>query len=169
MLIRQEKLEDINEIRELVKSAFLTADHSDGSEYLLIDKLRSSDGFVKELALVAVEEDTILGHIIFTHVMVGERKGLALAPLSVLPTAQKKGVGSALITKAHEIATEMGYDFSVVLGSELYYPKFGYTPAEKYGIKAPFTVPSENFMVVFFTDNCGEISGTVEYVEEMLG
>lgn len=53
MIIRQEKEEDYNQIREVVKKAFKNAEYTDGNEYNLVDKSRQSSGFVKELKLVA--------------------------------------------------------------------------------------------------------------------
>ncbi len=167
MIIRQEKQNDYIKIKEVVKNAFEGAEHSDGNEYNLVDKLRLSSKFVKELALVAEENDEIIGHIMFTEVKVGEKTGLALAPLSVLPKQQKKGVGTALMNKAHKLAKEMGYEFSVVLGSKKYYERVGYKPANQYGILAPFDVPSENFMVLFLNENVFKINGVAQYVKEM--
>ncbi|MFI3174922.1 MAG: N-acetyltransferase [Bacillota bacterium] len=167
MKIRQEQAKDYDEIRELVKNAFATAEHTDGNEFLLVDKLRKSDGFISELALVAEAENQLIGHILFTKIKVGEAEGIALAPLSVLPSFQKKGVGTALMNHAHTIAKNMGYEFSVVLGSETYYPKVGYQVASKFGIKPPFDVPNENYMVLFFNGTPRRIDGTVAYVKEM--
>lgn len=168
MIIRQEKEEDYNQIREVVKKAFKNAEYTDGNEYNLVDKSRQSSGFVKELTLVAEKNDKIIGHIMFTTLKVGEHTGLALAPLSVLPSEQGKRVGTSLIEKAHQLAEAQGYKFSIVLGSEKYYPRFGYVKADEFEISAPFDVPSENYMVKFFTENCKHINGTVEYVTEML-
>lgn len=167
MKIRQEQPQDYDIIRELVKSAFATAEHTDGNEFLLVDHLRKSDGFIPELALVAEEENQLIGHILFTKIKVGESEGIALAPLSVLPTFQKKGVGTALMHHAHTIAKNMGYEFSVVLGSETYYPRVGYQMASTFGIEPPFDVPSENYMVLFFSGTPRRIDGTVAYVKEM--
>ncbi len=167
MIIRQEEQKDYSEIAQVVKAAFEKAEHTDGNEFVLVGRLRNSDGFVKELALVAEENNEIIGHIMFTKAKVCEKTGLALAPLSVAPKAQKKGVGTALMKRAHEIAIEMGYEFSIVVGSEKYYPKVGYKKASDFGIKAPFDVPNENFMVLFFTQNISEIKGTAVYVKEI--
>ena len=60
----------------------------------------------------------------------------------------------------------MGYHYVVVLGSDKYYPKFGYEKASKYGIKPPFDVPDENFMVIKLNDLRKEIKGTVKYAKE---
>ncbi len=167
MIIRQEEQKDYGEIAQVIKEAFEKAEHTDGNEFVLVERLRSSGGFIKQLALVAEENNEIIGHIMFTKVKVCEKPGLALAPLSVVPKAQKKGVGTALMKRAHEIAIEMGFEFSVVVGSEKYYPKVGYKKASVFGIKAPFDVPDDNFMVLFFGENARDIKGTVVYVKEM--
>ncbi|MFI3214397.1 MAG: N-acetyltransferase [Eubacteriales bacterium] len=167
MLIRQEEERDYNEIKKLIKAAFESAEHTDGNEYNLADSLRMSNGFIKELALVAEEENEIIGHIMFTEVKVGDNIGIALAPLSILPKAQNKGVGTALMKTAHNIAAKMNYGFSVVLGSDKYYPRVGYKTASEYGILAPFDVPNENFMVLFLNENISHIKGTVVYVKEI--
>lgn len=52
------------------------------------------------------------------------------------------------------------------MGSEKYYPKSGYVPASRYGIKAPFEVADENFMAIKLNDTDKEIAGTVEYAKE---
>ena len=102
----------------------------------------------------------------FTKINIGENEEIALAPLAVLPEYQRKGIGSLLIKEGHRIAKELGYNYSVVLGSENYYPKFGYVPAKVYGIKAPFEVDDKNFMAVKLNDNADKIDGTVIYSKE---
>lgn len=79
---------------------------------------------------------------------------------------QKKGVGRALVLEGHRIAKDLGFHYSVVLGSETYYPKMGYVPANNYGIKAPFDVPDENFMAIKLQENSPAIEGTVTYAKE---
>ena len=66
-----------------------------------------------------------------------------------MPQYQRKGIGRKLIENGHKIAKELGYHYSVVLGSENYYPKFNYVPAIQYRIKAPFEVQHENFMAEY--------------------
>ncbi len=169
MVIRQEEIKDYEAVYNVVKTAFASAEHSDGTEQDLVGRLRNSNGFIKELSLVAEENNEILGHIIFTKAQIGETCGLALAPLSVAPHAQRKGVGTALMKKAHETAKDLGFDIIVVLGSEKYYPRVGYKPASLFGIKAPFEVPDENFMALSLSGSNYQVNGTVEYVKEILG
>lgn len=164
--IRKEQKSDYEEVYNLVKTAFEKAEESDGNEQDLVVNLRNSDNFVPELSLVAKKDDKVVGYILFTKIQIGKYEELALAPLAVLPEYQRQGIGSKLIKEGHKIAKEMGYHYVVVLGSDKYYPKFGYEKASKYGIKPPFNVPDENFMVIKLNDLRKGIKGTVKYAKE---
>ena len=163
MKIRQEQPSDYAAVYEVVKTAFATAEHSDGTEQDLVEALRHSPSFIPELSLVAVLDGKIVGHVLFTKVTVGGRTELALAPLSVLPACQRQGIGQALMAEGHLAARRLGFDYSIVLGHPGYYPKAGYRPASLYGIKAPFEVPDENFMALKLNPSAGLLDGTVEY------
>lgn len=169
--IRREKLEDYDLINNVVFEAFKTAEHSDGNEHELVSRLRNSDCYIPELSLVATINDEIVGHIMMTKLFiddgVNEHESLALAPVSIKPDFQRKGVGSKLINESLKIAKQMGYKSVIVLGSEKYYPKFGFVEALQYGIKVPFEVPSPNFMAIELKkDALKEVSGTVIYTKE---
>ena len=161
--IRRETPGDYEAVYRLVKAAFACAEHSDGNEQDLVAALRNSTAFVPELSLVAAENGTPVGHILFTKVRVGGSVQLALAPLSVLPAYQRKGIGAALMQRGHRIARELGYDYSIVLGSPEYYPRAGYVPASAYGIRAPFHVPDEYFMALRLRDGADSPAGVVQY------
>lgn len=166
MLIRQEQNTDYEKVYNVVKTAFALAEHSDGNEQDLVVALRKGSAFIPELSLVAEENGKIVGHIMFTEVKVNNKKEIALAPLSILPEYQRKGIGQALIKEGHKIAQQLSYEFSIVLGSGRYYTRIGYVPAEQYGIKAPFDVASENYMVYDLQGNSNKLNGTVEYAKE---
>lgn len=166
MIIRRENEKDYEEIYALVKQAFESAEQADGNEQDLVNNLRSGNAYIPELSLVAEIDEKIVGHIMFSKAFVGNCEVLALAPLSVLPAYQRQGIGTALIKEGHRIAGKLGYSYSVVLGSENYYPKAGYLPADEYGIKAPFDVPRNNFMAYKLRDIVPEISGTMKYAKE---
>ena len=87
--------------------------------------------------------------------------------MAVKPQFQNRGIGEALIKEGHRITKELGYGFSVVLGHEKYYPKFGYQPAKQYSIRAPFPVEDKNFMAIRLNgDEDLKIDGVVEYAKE---
>ena len=164
--IRKENEKDYDVIYDVVKTAFSKASHCDGNEQDLVNDLRKGNAYIPELSLVANDNDKIVGYIMFTKINIGENEEIALAPLAVLPEYQRQGIGSLLIKEGHRIAKELGYNYSVVLGSENYYPKFGYVPAKVYGIKSPFEVDDKNFMAVKLNDNADKIDGTVIYSKE---
>ena len=91
--IRQENKNDYEQVYNVVKTAFENAEHSDGNEQDLVNDLRKSDSFIPELSLVAVKNNKIVGHILFTKIRIGKYEELALAPLAVLPKYQRKGIG----------------------------------------------------------------------------
>lgn len=152
MIIRQEKARDYAAVHQVVEAAFRNVSESDGSEPALVDSLRQCDAFVPELSLVAEADDVIVGHILLTEIIIADgnetHTSLAMAPLSVLPEYQKRGIGSLLIKEAHKRAAGLGYDSVAVLGHSGYYPKFGYLPASRYGIRFPFDAPDECCMIL---------------------
>lgn len=166
MIIRQETSQDYNEVYDVIKEAFKEAEHRDGTEQDLVAALRKGDSFISELSIVAEVDGKIVGHIMFTEGKVGEDTVLVLAPLSVVPEFQKQGVGTALIKEGHKVAKALGYEYSLVLGSEVYYPRFGYVPAVQFGVELPEGMPSENFMAIKLQDNRKSISGLVVYAKE---
>lgn len=166
MRIRIETPKDYAETYHVVKRAFETAEHADGDEQDLVNALRKGTAFLPELSLVAEENDRIIGHILFTEAFVGSTAVLALSPLSVLPAFQQQGVGTALIEEGHRIARSLGYPYAVVLGSETYYPRTGYRPADHFGIFPPFEVSPENFMAIKLLENAPVLNGTMTYAKE---
>ncbi|AIW84109.1 acetyltransferase, GNAT family [Bacillus mycoides] len=165
--IRQEQKNDYRKTEEVVKEAFLNEEFSDKKEHELVKRIRECDAFIPELSIVAVDEE-IVGHIMLSKITI-EQDGttvdsLALAPVSVAPSHQKKGIGGKLIGAALEKAKELGYGSVVVLGHPEYYPKFGFKKASEWNIKAPFEVPEEVFMVMELTENSLEgVEGVVQY------
>ena len=69
MIIRQERPEDYDTVYHVVKEAFENAEYTDGNEQNLVAALRKSKSFIPELSLVAVEDEKIVGHILFFRIM----------------------------------------------------------------------------------------------------
>jgi len=99
----------------------------------------------------------------FTKAVVQGVEVLALAPLSVLPDYQNRGIGLSLMKEGHSIAHKLGYEYSVVLGHSKYYSKAGYIPASECGIKAPFEVDDESFMALNLNGSQNKLNGVIEY------
>lgn len=166
--IRKETEADFPEVFKVHHLAF-----GQENEAKLVNALRNNPAvFIPALSIVATKDYKIIGHILFSKIRIIDQKGishenLALAPMSVKPEFQKNGIGGQLIKKGFETAKELGFTSAIVLGHEHYYPKFGFEPAEKWKINAPFDVPSNIFMAIeFVPDALKHISGTVQYPKE---
>lgn len=154
--LRPESVKDFQEIDKVLLDAFDTSEEKE-----LVNRLRQTKDYIHDLALLAEIESKVIGYCMMTTCKIGQHEGyLALAPIAVLGDFQGLGIGGSLINKAIEIAKTLGYKGIVVLGHETYYPRFGFELAEKYGIKCPFDVPSQNYMYMpLETSN----EGVVEY------
>lgn len=172
IVIRQERQEDYSKTEDVVKRAFEQAEFSDKKEHFLVQKLRKSDAFIPELSLVAIDEKKeIVGHLLLTSIKIvnqeEENASLALAPVSVAPEFQSKGIGSTLLREAIRRARDLGYTSIIVLGHKDYYPKFGFKRADLWNISAPFPVPAEIFMAIELTEgSLQHVQGTVVYPKE---
>lgn len=171
IIFRQEVPSDYQSVFDVNLSAFDQA-----NEARLVEALRkNSSVFVPELSIVAELNEKVIGHILFTKIAIVDSMGkshesLALAPMSVLSEFQKRGVGGLLIKRGFEVASQLNYSSVIVLGHEHYYPKFGFEPAEKWGIMPPFEVPANVFMAIELKeDGLKDISGTVIYPQEFGG
>jgi len=154
MLIRQELPEDIKAIEELTAAAFKDKPYSDGSEQLIINRLRDADAL--SLSLIAEMDGRIVGHVAFSKVTInGQDQGwYGLGPISVQPALQKQGIGSKLIQSGLARIREMGARGSVLEGDPNYYHRFEFksyphliyegAPAPQYFMALPFydEVPS---------------------------
>jgi len=167
VLIREEHLADVSAISDVNEEAFGRAD-----EAKLVDLLRNSNAFVPELSLIAETDGQIIGHVLFTKIKIIDSlnhcfESLALAPIAVRTAFQRQGIGAALIRAGLSKAREIGYLSVIVLGHETYYPKFGFQPASRWNIQAPFDVPDEAFMAVELVElGLNNVSGIVVYARE---
>jgi len=164
--ITPETEEDFNEITRLHNLAFNQPEEGE-----LVKKLRKTSSFISELSLVAKIEGAVVGHILFYPIRIkkhgGECNSLALAPMSIHPDYQKKGIGSTLVRKGLATAKRLGFHSVVVLGHSTYYPRFGFKPAKGWGIDPPFEVPDDVFFAIELVKNgLKDCDGTVEYPKE---
>jgi putative acetyltransferase len=120
--------------------------------------------------LVADQDGEVVGHIAFSRVTIELRpdlRGVGLGPMAVLPAIQKKGIGSQLIRHGLERCRDLGCDYVVVLGHAEYYPRFGFIPASRFGIKCSWDVPDDVFMAMELRPEAlSGVSGLVSYEPE---
>lgn len=113
----------------------------------LVKGLMNDNTAIPLLSLVAVEDNKIIGHILFTKAKVTETTESVsvqiLAPLAILPDAQRKGIGSQLIKEGLCQLKKSGVELVFVLGHPDYYPRSGFIPAGALGYEAPYPIPAE--------------------------
>ena len=119
------------------------------------------------ISLVADEDGAVVGHILFSPATLNghaQLKIMGLGPMAVLPAQQRKGIGSMLVRAGLEKCKQLGYGAVIVLGHSGYYPRFGFTPSDRYGICCEYDVPTEAFMVIELqADYLKGARGTIKY------
>lgn len=151
-------------IRQVHEAAFGQHDEAD-----LVDALRKN---CKELlSLVAVDGERIVGHALWSPVTIesesGTVPGMGLGPVGVLPEFQRRGIGSRLIKDGTEMLRSRQCPLIIVLGHQDYYPRFGFVPASKHGIRSEWDMPENAFMVLMLDPSCaGTILGIAKYRPE---
>ena len=149
-------------VRSVNDAAFGQTNESD-----LIDAIRA--GTAPYLSLVAVRDGQVVGHILFTPVSIEPpRAGLRIAglgPMSIRPGFQRQGIGSRLVEAGLAECSRIGYDAVVLVGHPEYYPRFGFIPASRYGLKCEYSVPDDVFMALELKDGAlSDCCGVIKYL-----
>lgn len=163
-LIREERPEDAEAVGAVLVAAF-----GSEAEARLVERLRASGKIL--FTLVAEEKGRVLGHMVFSRIAVesggSEIPVLALAPLAVMPAFQRLGIGSALVSAGLERCRMDRHARVMVVGDPVYYGRFGFVPASRFGLKCPFPVPEEAFMAIELEPGAFvQVSGVVRYGHE---
>jgi putative acetyltransferase len=102
------------------------------------------------LSLVALEDEQVVGHILFSEIAVDvdERgvRAVALAPLAVLPARQRSGIGTRLIEESLPRLLEAGWEAVIVVGHPAYYTRFGFSAELARKLASPYA--GEAFMAL---------------------
>src|SRR5699024_3879409 len=159
-----------NITEKIVKEAFAPLEFSDKTEHKLVARIRKSTAFIPKLSLVAIDR-SIVGHILLFEIEIMDDNqsvsSLALAPISVLPGEQNKGIGKQLIHEALKQAKEIGYHSVIDIRDEKYYPISGFKRASLWGITASLEVPDESFLAKELEDGAlANTSGVDLYQSE---
>ena len=142
--VRREQLSDQQAIFAVHAAAFETS-----AEARLVTALREQTRPL--ISLVAEQAGRVVGHILFSPVTLeppGNVSMVGLGPMAVLPEKQFKGIGSELVRSGLDECRAAGIQAVVVLGHPGYYPRFGFEPASRFGLRCEYDVPDEVFMAI---------------------
>ena len=165
LTIRQEAPQDREAIRLTNHLAFAGED-----EAALVGRLRDSGAAA--LSLVAVVDGNVVGHILFSNLVIETAHGavgaLSLAPMAVKPEFQRQRIGSALVRRGLEQCQEQGHSIVVVLGHPKYYPRFGFSTKLAENLHGPYS--GEAWMALELREGAlNGVCGTVRYPEAFAG
>jgi putative acetyltransferase len=158
-MIRPSAPEDEALIRKICRQAF-----GGEAEGHLVDALREGD--YERLTLVAEIDSDVVGVIVFSELAIQTESasvaGLALAPLAVLPSHQRRAIGSTLVAEGLRICRESGHAIVIVLGHPEYYRRFGFSAESALPLNSPYAGPS--FMALALSDGALDgVTGEVRY------
>lgn len=160
--IRPEQAGDAPAVRSVHQAAFPTPVEAD-----LVDRLRAAGKVA--VSLVAVDDERIVGHILFSPVTFDppvDVVAFGLAPMAVMPGHEKHGVGRRLVQNGLAECHARGACMVVVLGDPPYYQRFGFERASRHGLRNEFGV-EEAFMVFMLESGRHPEPGSmVKYVPE---
>lgn len=145
MKIRLEQPGDEAAISALIEDAFASAEHSDGTEAQIVERLRQTGALTA--SLVAVEGGDIVGHVALSPITIGGRPGrwFGLGPVAVSLARQGEGLGNRLIRAGLDLLKSDGAAGCVVLGEPAYYGRFGFKADERLRYPGP---PPEYFQAL---------------------
>jgi putative acetyltransferase len=164
VVIRPETPDDIPAIHEVVAAAFQEPDEAG-----LVDALR--DAGKSLLSLVAVLDGRVVGHIMFSLMRVEPAviTAVGLAPLAVAPELQRQGIGSRLARIGIAEMRRRNYDAVFVLGSTVYYPRFGFEATLGRNLSAPGLPISHLQVIEMWEGAVGQTPLTVRFADEFDG
>jgi putative acetyltransferase len=134
VIVRRELTDDQAAIFAVHTAAFARPNAAEVPEARLVDSLRGDGDVISALALVALINDEVIGHVLCSRAAVDSFPCVGLGPLGVLPAYQRRGVGQALMHGVLAAADALDEPAVVLLGDPGYYRRFGFQLARPLGI-----------------------------------
>jgi putative acetyltransferase len=152
--VRPARAGDRPGVEQVIRAAFGAEQPGHGDEVVELWRELEESGLVR-ISLVAVVESRVVGHVGVSRAWLDARRELVdvllLSPLSVLPSHQRLGIGTALLAAVLAAAERTGKPAMVLEGSPVYYGGRGFARGSDHGIVAPSDrTPDAAFQVVRF-------------------
>jgi putative acetyltransferase len=161
--VRAATTDDLDAIVEVHRAAFGRDAEAD-----LVRRLVAAGR--ASISLVAVDEDdTVLGHVLFSPVTVEEGddgKSLGLAPVAVHPDHQRQGIGHDLIEEGIGACFVQDARAVFVLGSPAYYTQFGFIKASAHDLRDAYEGGNAFQVLPLTIDGLAGYRGRVDYAPE---
>jgi putative acetyltransferase len=143
--IREETADDLAAIDSVLERAF-----GGRAEVDLVRTLRRDR--LAPISLVAVEGSAVVGNVQFCRLTSARPDdaipALGLAPLAVVPSHQRRGIGAKLVRAGLERARAMGERLVFVLGDPAYYGRFGFSAEAAEGFECVYACEAFQVLVL---------------------
>ena len=161
IVIRDETDSDYDAVHRVNEMAFDRPEEAN-----LVELLR--DAVSGLISLVAVNDQDVIGHILFSPVTVNNGHSsfyaIAIGPMAVFPEHQRTGIGSQLVKEGLDRCLRVGENIVFVVGHPRFYPRFGFVPARPLGFECEYSVADDVFMVAEIKEGAlAGLSGMVRY------
>lgn len=160
MIVREAGEDDLAAVQDIHRLAF-----GQEEEAALVEAIVKDPSAEPVLSLVAVEDGSAVGHVLFSRVALSgcaaPVSAAILAPLAVVPAAQSRGIGGKLIEEGVARLAASGVDLVFVLGYPDYYGRHGFAAAGPQGLDAPYPVAQEHTDAWMVRDLGKGLVGTV--------
>ncbi|WP_417849206.1 GNAT family N-acetyltransferase [Thalassoglobus sp.] len=158
--IRPESIKDWQSIWRVNQAAF-----EGDAEANLVNALR--DGGFVDVSIVAEVGGKVVGHILFSRITIETKSetidALSLAPMAVMPSHQRQGLGTMLVESGLAACREQGQRIVVVLGHPEFYPRFGFSAALAQKLESPFGSGEAWMAMDLSEESLNGIEGRIEY------
>lgn len=115
-----------------------------------------------DLSFTARIGTLLVGSVWLTPVRVGETPALLLGPLTIEPPFRERGIGQALMARAHDNARQKGHKLVVLVGDEPYYKKAGFKRIPKGTVTLQGPVDPARLLVAELIDGAAAgLTGTI--------
>lgn len=150
MTIRNIKESDLENIKAILN------DFNISEEFF--DSLYNSSSYISELSFVLVNEEKLIGLMIFSKNKLAKTESLTLAPLLIEPEFQHKGLGKHLLKRGLNVAELLGYDYVIAIGNPKFYEKYNFKSLEAFGV-----IGDENSLILSLNNDDEELNCEVKY------
>lgn len=143
MRIGEASTSDLQAVVSVERAAFGQDDEAE-----LVRDLLDDPSAQPRFSLLAWANERAVGHVLFTSARIDDASqpvsAAILAPLAVVPDAQRQGIGGRLIEQGMGVLSDRGVGLVFVAGHPDYYPRHGFEPAASHGFAPPFPMPPEH-------------------------
>jgi len=170
VIVREQQADDYEAIRHVYAEAFRRPRFrppqnpgSDPPEVRLFEALWEAGDAIPEFSFTALTDGGVVGHVTASQATVATDPVVAVGPIGVLPDHQGTGIGSALMAALLSAADAAGVPLIALLGAPQYYSRFGFRPAEEFGVLSPEPEWGDAFQARPLTAYTESVAGPFRY------